>query len=313
MANTQTYANQTTQQTTFYNRTLLERLLPELLFMKYGQKKPVPKKNGATVDFRKFARLETATTPLVEGVTPVGKAMSITNVTATVEGYGDFVEFSDFIDIVGIDPFVTETLEVLGEQAAETLDEVVRDVVAAGTNVYRVNSRATRATMASGDNLDGATMRRARQVMARNNVKPIAGAGAYIGIIHPDVSYDIMSDSAWINANQYAGSTKLFDGEIGKMYGVRYIESTKAPVFAGAGSGSIDVYGSIIIGANGYGIADIGGSSKPETFVKQVGSAGSADPLNQRGSCGWRAYLAAVRLDELCILRVESAASVGAL
>lgn len=308
-----TYANQTTQVKKFYNRTLLERLMPNLLFMKYGQKKPIPKNEGATVDFRRFQRLEPATTALVEGVTPTGKSVSIINLTATVAGYGDFVEHSDFIDMVGIDPFVTETLEVQGEQAAETLDEIVRDVVIAGTNVFRVNSRATRATVAAGDNMDGATMRRVRQIMARNNVKPMPGMGAYLGIIHPDVSYDIMSDSSWVNANQYAGSTKLFDGEIGKLFGVRYIETTKAPIWAAAGASLIDVYGTIVLGANAYGVPDIAGSSKPETIVKPLGSGGTSDPLNQRGTIGWKAYLAAIRLDELCILRVESAASVGAL
>jgi len=281
--------------------------------MKYGQKKPIPKNEGATVDFRRFQRLEPATTPLEEGVPPSGKNVSIINITATVEGYGDFVEYSDFIDMVGIDPFVTEVLEVQGEQAAETLDEIVRNVVVAGTNVYRVNSRATRGAVAAGDNLNGATMRRVRQVMARNNVKQMAGMGAYLGIIHPDVSYDVMSDSGWINANQYAGSQKLFDGEIGKLYGVRYIETTKAPIWAGAGAGSIDVYGTIILGANAYGVPDIAGSSKPETIVKPLGSGGTGDPLNQVATIGWKAYLATVRLDELCILRVESAASVGAL
>lgn len=246
---TNTYANQTTQQKTYYNRVLLERLIPQLLFMKYGQKKPIPKKEGATVDFRRFQRLETATTPLVEGVTPTGKTMSIINLTATVSGYGDYVEHSDFIDMVGIDPFVTESMEVLGEQAAETLDEIVRDVVVAGTNVFRVNSRTTRATVTSTDIIDGPTLRRVRQVMARNNVKTMPGMGAYLGIVHPDVSHDIQADSTWINANQYAGSTKIFDGEIGKLHGVRYIETTKAPIWSGAGDSSTDVYGTIIIGS----------------------------------------------------------------
>ena len=310
---TNKYSNQPTQQKTFYNRTLLERLLPNLLFVKYGQKKPIPKNEGATVDFRRFQRLEPATTPLVEGVTPTGKRVDIINITATVEGYGDFVEHSDFIDMVGIDPFVTEVLEVQGEQAAETLDEVVRDVVVAGTNVFRVNSRGTRAEVLAGDTMDGATMRRVRQVMARNNVKKMPGMNGYLGIIHPDVAHDIMGDSGWTNANQYAGSEKLFEGEIGKLYGVKYVETTKAPIWPGAGDGGTDVYGSVIIGANAYGVPDIAGSSKPDTIVKPLGSGGTSDPLDQRGSIGWKAYLASIRLDELCILRVESSASVGAL
>ena len=297
------------QAQTFYDRTLLERLKPKLVFLQYGQKKPIPKREGATGNWRRFTSLSPATTPLVEGVTPQGDRLVVEYVSATVQGYGNFVYLTDLIDMAGIDPVATETVELMGENAAETLDIVVRDVVARGTNVYRVNGRTTRATVAAGDIIDGATMRRARRIMARNNAKPVPGAGAYIGIVHPDVSYDIMGDPAWVNANQYAGSQKIFDGEIGKMHGVRYIESTLAPIFEGEGAGDIDVYGTILLAANGYGVPDIAGSSKPKTIVKSLGSGGTSDPLEQRSSIGWKAYLAAVRLDELCILRVESAVS----
>lgn len=310
MPNRYSGVNAVSQQAqTFYDRTLLERLKPKLVFLQYGQKKPIPKREGATGNWRRFTSLSPATTPLVEGVTPQGDRLVVEYVSATVQGYGNFVYLTDLIDMAGIDPVATETVELMGENAAETLDIVVRDVVARGTNVYRVNGRADRNLVQAGDIIDGATMRRARRIMARNNAKPVPGAGAYIGIVHPDVSYDIMGDPAWVNANQYAGSQKIFDGEIGKMHGVRYIESTLAPVFEGEGADSIDVYGTIILAANGYGVPDIAGSSKPKTIIKSLGSGGTSDPLEQRSSIGWKAYLAAVRLDELCILRVESAVS----
>ena len=308
MPNRYSGVNAVSQQAqTFYDRTLLERLKPKLVFLQYGQKKPIPKREGATGNWRRFTSLSPATTPLVEGVTPQGDRLVVEYVSATVQGYGNFVYLTDLIDMAGIDPVATETVELMGENAAETLDIVVRDVVARGTNVYPVNGRADRNLVQAGDIIDGATMRRARRIMARNNAKPVPGAGAYIGIVHPDVAYDIMGDPAWVNANQYAGSQKIFDGEIGKMHGVRYIESTLAPIFEGEGADGIDVYGTIILAANGYGVPDIAGSSKPKTIIKSLGSGGTSDPLEQRSSIGWKAYLAAVRLDELCILRVESA------
>jgi len=295
------------QAQTFYDRTLLERLLPTLVFLKHGQKKTIPRREGATGHWRRFTSLAAATTPLVEGVTPAGSRPVVEFVTATVQGYGDYVYLTDLLDMAGIDDVATEMYEVLGEQAGETLDTIVRDVVVAGTNVYRVNGRAARGDVEAGDIMDGATMRRARRIMARNNVKPVQGAGAYVGFVHPDVAFDIMGDAAWTNANQYAGSQKIFDGEIGKMHGIRYIETTLAPIWENGGVGNTDVYGTIIVGKGAYGIPDIAGSSKPQTITKSLGSAGSADPLEQRSSTGWKAYLAAVRLNELCILRVESA------
>lgn len=306
---TQTYAAQTLQNKTFYDRALIERLLPSLVFMKHGAKKAIPKRDGATIDFRKFSSLSSTPLALVEGVTPSGESLTIANVTATVAGYGNYVIVSDLLDMAGIDPVITESVQLLGEQAGEWLDTIVRDVVKAGSNSIRVNGRAVIGDVVAGDIMDGATLRKVRRTMKYNKVKEVAGAGAYLGFVHPYVAHDIMGDSAWVNANQYAGTTKIFDGEIGKMYGVRYIETTLAPVFAGKGNGGIDVYGTIVIGSGGYAVADIAGSSKPETIVKQLGSGGSEDPLNQRATVGWKAYLAAVRLEELAILRVESAVS----
>ena len=310
MAQVQTYTSAGNQLSaenkTFYDRVLLERLLPKLVFMKYGQKKSIPKREGSTVNFRRFNSLSPATTPLAEGVTPSGSNLSITEVTATVQQYGDYVTISDWVDMTGIDPVLTETIELLGEQAGETLDEIVRDVVAAGTNVL-YSDGASRADVNS--NITATLIKKARRFMKRNNVKPVTG-NEYIGIIHPDVAYDIMGLSEWTNANQYAGSQKIFDGEIGKLYGVRFIETSKAPIFEGEGANGKDVYGTIVLGKGGYGIPDIAGSSKPETIVKQKGSAGTGDPLNQRATAGWKAALTAVRLQELAILRIETTATV---
>jgi len=305
----QTYGALTAQQRIFYDRTLLSRLLPKLVFMQYGQKKPMPKKEGHTANFRRYQALAAATVPLTEGVTPAGRALSILSINASVQQFGDFIRLSDLLDLMGIDSNATEALELLGEQAGLTLDTVVRNVVVAGTNVFFVGGGPARINVASSHRVDGVTMRRVRQIMARNNVSPVAG-NDFLAFIHPDVAYDIMGDAAWTNANQYAGSTKIFEGEIGKMYGVRYIETTMAPIFTGAGAAGIDVYGTIVIGRDAYGVADIAGSSKPETIIKQLGTEGSGDPLNQRSSVGWKALFTAVRLQELAILRVESAASV---
>jgi len=302
----------TNRQITFYNRSLLERLLPSLIFLKHGQKKPIPKKHGMTANFRKFNRLEPALEPIVEGITPKGNKLDITAIHAVVQQYGDYLTLTDLIDLAGIDPHVTEATQLLGEQAAETLDIVVRDIVAKGTNVYYVGGGTERSDVGDGDNITAQTMRRVRQIMARNNVKPYDGKD-YLAFIHPDVSYDIMGDETWESANNYANTGRIFDGEIGRLYGVRYIESTLCPIFAGEGEGGEDVYGTIVIGKNAYGVPDIDGSSKPETIVKPLGSGGTEDPLNQRSSVGWKAMLTSIRLDELCILRVESAASVGAL
>jgi N4-gp56 family major capsid protein len=303
----QTYSGLTAEQKQYYDRTLLSRLVPNLVFLQHGQKKPIPKREGATVNFRRFNSLPVITEPLTEGVPPAGSSLDITTITATVQGYGDYVLLSDFLDMAGIDPVATETLEAQGEQAAVSLDTIVRNVVAAGTNVLYAEGTA-RNQITSAGILTALLCRKARKIMARNNVKPYA-KNEYLAFIHPDAAYDLMGDPAWVNANQYAGSTQIFNGELGKLYGIRFIETTLAPIFVGAGSGGIDVYATLVIGRDAYVIPDIAGSSKPESIVKPLGSAGTADPLNQQSSVGWKAYLTAVRLQELAILRIEHAVS----
>lgn len=306
---TQTYSGLTAEQKTFYDRTLLSRLTPNLVFAKYGQKKSAPKREGDTINFRKFNSLEAATTPLTEGVTPAGKSLNITAITATVAQYGDFVEISDKLDMVGIDPVLTETGQVLGEQAGLTLDTIVRDVVAAGTNVQYANGKTSRATVGKADVLNSTEIRKAVRTLRKANAKPIDGK-SYVGIVGPDAEFDLMADPLWQDVSKYAASTQIFDGELGKLAGVRFVRTSNAPVFAGEGASSADVHATMIIGKDAYGVIDIEGSSKPEMIVKPHGSAGSADPLNQRATSGWKALYTAKRLEELSMVRIEHGATV---
>ena len=95
----QLFATQVTTQTgsgkdlspemkTFYDKTLLMDAKPKLVHMQFGQKRPIPKGNGKTIEFRKFSALPKATTPLTEGVTPEGYNLNGTAITATVKQSG---------------------------------------------------------------------------------------------------------------------------------------------------------------------------------------------------------------------------------
>lgn len=313
----QTYNALTQEQKTYYERLLLKRLLPKLEFARWGEKKPIPRNEGATVNFRRFEGFPTlpaVTTPNLtgtnEGTVPADSPLTISVVTATVQGYGAVMRFSDFLDMAAIDKVITEATEVLTEHAGISVDLIIRNVVQAGTNVYYVNGRTARNQIVASDVLTGLDIRKARRAMKAHNVPPIDGRN-YIALVHPYVAYDLMSDPAWTNANQYAGAENIFAGELGKLYGIRFIETTNAPKWTGAGGGSpaADVYGTIILGQGAYAVPDIAGSSKPEVIYHPFGSGGTSDPLNQQATVGWKAYLAAARLNELCILRIESSAS----
>ncbi|WP_342419245.1 N4-gp56 family major capsid protein [Paenibacillus sp. FSL H8-0168] len=298
---------------TFYQTAMLDRLLPELVYMKYGEKKNIPKRSGATAQWRRLNSLAVSTTAVTEGVTPDAVNLDITAVTATVQTYGAWTKISDFLDLVGLDPVLTETSELMGEHAGESSDTVVRDVIYAGTNVQYANGKATRATLTASDTVKAIDILRARRTLKRNKVKPIniPGRGrGYIAFVHTDVAMDLMQMPQWEKANVENAKSDFVDGIIGKMYGVYFIEVDNGMKYPAAGASGADVFATLFIGRGAYGVPDIEGSSKPEIIVHGAGSAGSADPMNQFNTVAWKSVFATLRINELCLVRMESGATV---
>ncbi|AEG59367.1 N4-gp56 family major capsid protein [Desulforamulus ruminis] len=307
--NIQTYGGLTAQQKTFYDRTLLERLLPKLVWGKWAQKKSMPKREGDTVNFRRFNSLPAATTPLTEGVTPDGSSLDITAVTATTQQYGDYVTVSDKLDFQGIDPVITETTELLGEQGGLTMDTLARNVLTAGTSVQYANGKTARNQLTPADKVTGLEIRKAVRTLRRNKVPTIAN-GKYIGLITADTEFDLMDDPMWKDVSTYSAKEQIFSGEIGSLYGVKFVRTDNPRVFPAAGAEGADVHCVTIFGKHWYGDVDVNGSKKPETIVKSHGSSGTADPLNQRATVGWKvmAYTCKI-LNELCGVRIECGAT----
>jgi N4-gp56 family major capsid protein len=295
---------------TFYDKVLLERTNPQLHFAKFGQKRPIPRGSGKVIEFRRFDNLAVATTPLTEGTAPTLKDMTVNAITATIAQYGDAVGFSDLVTLVAIDPLLTETAQILGDQAAETIDEVVRDILAAGTTVQYANDATSRVTVGSNDNMTVAEIREALLTLKLNRARPFSD-GFYHAVIHPRVAFDLMADTEWRDAQNYGQTGRIFDGSLGSLYGVKFWETDKAPVWADAGQTSEDVYGSLIFGQNAYGVVDLTGQSL-QSFYKPLGSAGTADPINQQQSMGWKVAFTAKILNDAFMLRIESGTSTTA-
>ena len=311
MINLQVFANvvQTTlleglsaENKTFYDMTLLDEAQAALVHDQFAQKRPIPMNGGKTIEFRKFASLPKATTPLTEGVTPDGKSLNVTAVTATVAQYGDYITQSDVLELTSIDNTIVEATKILGRQAGLTLDTVTRNVLQSGTNVtYCPKSSGDEVTSRAGlDATCQLTVKVVQQVVAKlkgQNAPTINGK--YVAIIHPYVAYSLMRDPEWIDAHKYAQPDNLFTGEIGEIAGVRFVETTEAKVYEGG------VFGTLIMGANAYGVTEITGGGL-QTIIKQKGSAGTADPLDQRSSIGWKAIKTAELLIPNYLVRVES-------
>ena len=291
---------------TFYDMTLIDEAAPALVHDQFGQKRPIPKNGGKTIEFRKFNTLPKAMTPLTEGVTPAGKNLEVQTITATVSQYGDYITMSDMLELTAVDNVIVEALKLLGRQGGATMDTVVRNVLQAGTNVTycpKVAADGTETAVTSRANLDNTcvlTVKVIQQVVAKlraQNAPTISGK--YVAIIHPYAAYDLMRDPEWIDAHKYASPENLYEGEIGEIGGVRFVQTTEAKIYSGG------VFGTLIFGDGAYGTTEIAGGGM-ETIVKQKGSAGTADPLDQRSSVGWKGLKTAELLIEQYMVRVES-------
>lgn len=397
---------------TYYSDYLIDNAVPNLVHDQFGQKHPIPANGGKTINFRKFIPFSKASKPLAEGITPDGGSLSVTNVTADISQYGYFVTLSDVLMLTAVDNTLVETTRLLGAQAGSTLDTVTREVLNSGTNVMYAGGVESRSLLKENSKLCVDDIFRAARFLKAQNTPKIDGG--YVAIIHPDVAYDLMRDPEWIDVNKYSNSENIFTGEIGKIGGVRFVESTEAKVFSATNlipanknltiwsayydsdltptefgeaskytiivkedltseeakgligrkvnicykvdedrmdvysaviSGATsadrticldpasmpnpvpeepssydiicpaeggfmgrDVYSTLILGANAYGVTEVTGGGL-EHIVKQLGSGGSADPLNQRATAGWKGTKVAELLVDNYIIRLESASS----
>ena len=307
----------TPEMKTFYDMTLIDEASAQLVHDQFGQKRPIPQGGGKTIEFRKFSSLPKATTALTEGVTPDGKSLTVTSITATVAQYGDYITQSDVLELTALDNTILEATKLLGKQAGLTLDTVVRNVLVAGTNVSycpKVSGStetavASRSAMDTTSKLTVKAIQKAVAKLRGQNAPTINGK--YVAIIHPYVAYDLMRDPEWIDAHKYANPTNLYEGEIGEIAGVRFVQTTEAKVWndntcpTNGSSGHHPVFATLVLGEGAYGVTEVTGGGL-QTIVKQKGSAGTADPLDQRSSVGWKAIKTAELLVPNYLVRIES-------
>lgn len=290
----------------YYSDYLIDNAIPKLVHDQFGQKHPIPKNGGKTIEFRKYSPLPKLTTPISEGVTPDGQSLNMSTIEATVAQYGGYITLSDVLMLTAIDNNLVQATKLLGAQAGATLDTITREVLNGGTNVIFAGDKEARGDLDATSLLTVDDVKKAVRLLKNQNAEKINGS--WVGIIHPDISYDLTNDPAWKDVKTYSDPSDIYEGEIGKLYGVRFVETTEAKIFAGAGNGGRAVYSTLILGDNAYGVTELSGGGL-EHIVKQLGSAGTGDPLNQRATAGWKATKVAERLVETYMVRIESAST----
>lgn len=296
---------------TFYEKRLIDQAEPALVHDQFGDPYPIPANGGKNIEFRKYDSLPKATTPLTEGVTPDGQTMNVSTVTAEVRQYGGWVPITDTLQLTAIDNNIIQATKIIASQAGRTLDTIVRDVLAGGTNVIYApkigeggaeTAVTSRATLDATCQLTSDLIARAATQLKAMNADPIGTS--FVGIIHPYVTYELRRDPDWIDVHKYAQPDEIYNGEIGTLHGVRFVETSEAKIWKGTGCPEgLAVFSTLILGAHAYGSTEIEGGGL-EHIVKQLGYGD--DPLNQRASVGWKAHKTAERLVEQYMVRIES-------
>lgn len=294
----------------FYDKLLLKLLVQnDFIHGKLAQKRPMPKRAGDTVNFRKISKLTPSLVPLTEGVTPDGLSASVTAISATTAQHGEWIYFTDLIDVTQVDDIVKEYTVELARIMREKLDLLVRGVLNGGTNVSYAAARTSRATLTASDKPTIADLRKGVLSFKRNFVKP-AMNGKYVAMVTPSVVHDLLDDPAFLKAYEIGQNNKPFiEGEIADVYGIKFIEVQNGKTFDNAEGAAVGVvvHSTVLLGAGAYGITTIEGEGGTKTIVKPLGSSGSDDPLNQRQSIGAKVNaFVAKRLEEQAILRYES-------
>lgn len=400
--NVTTDSGMSVEMKTYYHDKLIDCAEPKLVHNQFGQKVPIPRGNGKTIEFRKYTQLPKALNALQEGVTPHGRKLEVTALTAEVRQYGDYIELSDVLMVTAIDRNLEQAIKMQGGQAGRTLDTVTREVLNGGTNKMfapKVDADGVETEVLLREDVDGTAqltpdvVKIAAGKLARMNAEPYDDA--YVAIVHPDTATDLMRHPDWIDVHKYAAPENIYEGELGKIGGVRFVQSTEAKIIGpafifgnadnggvarltvksvsgttltvqeaitaaqaaeltqrisdgetvkiyingkevivstvtagaagsatmtfsgsataaagdvvcgyGAGKYGDAVYCTLIVGANAYGVTEVSGLGL-QHIVKQLGSGGTTDPLDQRATTGWKATATAERLVEEYMIRVE--------
>jgi N4-gp56 family major capsid protein len=315
-----TLGNLTAEQKQYYDLKLLYRARKAQIFYDFAMGTDLPENHGNNVSWRRFEALSLATTPLVEAQTPEAAGVDMTEIVGFVQQYGNFIYISDALDKLAIDKIMTQAVEALGQNAGESVEQLFSTVLGSGSNVAYATG-TSRSSQGVGNPLTLALLQKAVANLDTNNTMRFSGEmenkkisnGSYVGFVHPAVVWDLKNDTTVKNYWTYdgAGDRAMEKGFIGKLDNVEFYQSTLCPVYAGAGSGGANVYGTIIAGQNAFGRVNAAGNGKFEMFVNPIGSSGSADPLHQRGSVGWKAWQCPIILNNNFMVRIESGATIG--
>ena len=309
---------------TFYDTELLENARTEAYYGQFAKKQGLPKNHGTTIEWRKWNTFANAS-KLQEGVIPTGQKFGMSSKVATIDQFGTFAAISDILEFHAYDNTILGATEEMGASASKTQETLIRDSLLTNTNVLYCDNITLATGAVASTPTSCATMEasatamslftplmvaKAVRVMKMNRVPTINGK--YYCVVSPSVAYDLRNSKDWIEAHKYAATAEIFNGEIGELHGVRFIENVFAPILGGTSyknKAEGVTYASYMFGKDAFGIIDPDGGNL-ETIIKGREQVGG--PLNQFSTVGYKFEFGATVLYTERVLRIMSCSSFSA-
>ena len=310
----------------FYDTELLENARVEMFYAQFGKKQPLPANHGQSVEWRKWNTFQRAT-QLQEGVIPTGQKFGQTSKQGAINQYGTYTSITDKLELRAYDDVILGATEEMGASAAETQEVLIRDALLVNTNALYCDNITLATGAVAGTPTNCAGMEASTTAMSMLTPDMVSKAvtkmkkdrvprinGRYYAVIHPSVAHDLRNSEAWVEAHKYAAPEELFNGEIGELHGVRFIENVFAPVLGGDDyknkAGGV-TYATYFFGKDAFGIIDPEGGAL-QMIVKDKSQIGG--PLNQFSTIGYKFETnGATILYPERVLRVMSCSSYSAI
>lgn len=296
----------------YYEKRFLLRSEENFVYEQLGMPGRIPKGEGKTVVWNRYTNPTSKDTALTEGTDPTPSGLSATLVSATLEQLGNYEQVTDVLELTSIDDVIKSTMDILAYEAALSLDTKIKDdistsglaIIATGAYSNSAGFTPTRNSINADDVMTVGDIRRAKRGHGRMSAKPHT-KDRFIGIAHPDVTFDLQGDTNWVNAHVYTekGINSVYNGEAGEIYGTRFVETSLAPVLTNSGSAGTEVYITQIIGRDFFGV------SKLQNLETYVDSPSPRSALRLYSDVGWKASAASKALNDSFCQRLETAAT----
>lgn len=303
---------------TFYDKVFLERAKNELRYDFGATVKKAAQNQGKSIIFNRLTPLALVTAALTEATNPAEVAMTSTQVTATLAEYGTYTTIGSLFKMTSIDTDLKEHVEVHGQNAGESIDNLIRLELSANATRQIVNTAtvaSNTSTIHTSDVITGLEIRRAVRTLKLAKAPRFPGA-LYRGVIGPQVAMDLMGNSEWLDAHRYTTSDAIERGVIGKLHGVEFVESNNPTVnlsggFSTSTTDVANVYETYIFGRGSYAMVSLDSFDSPKIYVKNPGSGDTSNPLDLWSTVGWKMPFACKTLNSNFMVKILTGATNG--